>query len=83
MRCLAKAHADYEGDYTRLTDLARTTLVFTSVPLLLEALQWFLGDGSQAAAQLGFRVRRAKDRLSHRWCVTTSHMPQRPRCRAA
>ena len=64
LRAMQKAQEDYAGDYTRLTDLMRCTLVFEKTATLVKALNWLLGEGGKLA---GFEGCRAKDRLSLRF----------------
>ena len=42
MRILQKVQEEYEGDYTRIVDLARITIVTESLATLLSVLEWLL-----------------------------------------
>ena len=69
-RCLQKVQEDYEGDYTRLLDIVRATLIFDTLPNLLRGLRWLLGEDGAAARgswHPRFEARKAKDRLSLAW----------------
>eukprot|EP00966_Prymnesium_polylepis_P064351 1492089-Prymnesium_polylepis.1 len=54
---------EYEGDYTRIVDLARITIVTESLATLLSVLEWLLA----AERSPRFVALRTKDRLSREW----------------
>ena len=62
-RALQKTLEEYEGDYTRLLDYARITLVFEELSQLEEALAFLLA----AERAPRFVAVRTKDRLSRSW----------------
>ena len=62
-RALQKTLEEYEGDYTRLLDYARITLVFEELSQLEEALKFLLA----AERAPRFVAVRTKDRLSRSW----------------
>ena len=62
-RALQKTLEEYEGDYTRLVDHARITLVFEELSKLEEALEFLLA----AERAPRFVAVRTKDRLSRLW----------------
>ena len=62
-RALQKTLEEYEGDYTRLLDYARITLIFDQLPKLEAALAWLLSP----ARAPRFEALRTKDRLSRSW----------------
>ena len=62
-RALQKTLEEYEGDYTRLLDYARITLVFEELNKLEEALAFLLA----AEREPRFVAVRTKDRLSRLW----------------
>ena len=62
-RCMQKVQEEYEGDYTRLLDLARVTIICDTLVELERVLAWLL-DGARAPP---FVVCRTKDRLSRSW----------------
>ena len=62
-RALQKTLEEYEGDYTRLVDYARITLVFEELSKLEGALAWLLA--TERAPR--FVAVRTKDRLSRSW----------------
>ena len=66
-RCLNKTEEDYGGDYTRLVDLVRTTIIFESLLGLVKGLRWLLDPPESDSNQVLFKPRRAKDRLSLAW----------------
>ena len=70
-RCLHKAQEDYDGEYTRLIDLARATVVFPDVRSLTGGLRWLLHGAADAAADeqwsASFIPKRVKDRVSLQW----------------
>lgn len=70
-RCLQKAQDDYLGEYTRLADLARATVIFDDVTSLSRALQWLLQRAAREqtadAHKASFEAKRAKDRMSLVW----------------
>ncbi len=43
-RCLQKVQEEYGGDYSRLVDLARISIIFDDLPALLRGLRWLLGE---------------------------------------
>ena len=62
-RCMQKVQEEYEGDYTRLLDLARVTIICDTILELLKVLEWLIcGDRAPR-----FAVCRTKDRLSRSW----------------
>ena len=68
-RCLAKAHEDYDGDFLRLADLCRITLVFKHVNCLVRALRYLV---EEAPGEQGVDVVRLKDRFTERWDAEVS-----------
>ena len=62
-RCMQKVQEEYEGDYTRLLDLARVTIICDTILELLKVLEWLI-RGDRAPR---FAVCRTKDRLSRSW----------------
>lgn len=64
-RTFQKVQADYCGDFTRIVDLVRCTIVFDSVSTLVAALRWLLQGA--AVYTPSFKALRAKDRLSLKW----------------
>ena len=63
LRCMQKVQEEYEGDYTRLLDLARVTIICDTILELLKVLEWLI-RGDRAPR---FEVCRTKDRLSRSW----------------
>jgi hypothetical protein len=63
VRILQKVQEEYEGDYTRIVDLARITIVTESLATLLSVLEWLLA----AERSPRFVALRTKDRLSREW----------------
>ena len=62
-RCLAKAYEEYGGDFTRILDLARLSIVCTNVTALLAVF-----DGWMELHDEGrFPMVRIKDRMSRRY----------------
>ena len=60
---MQKVQEEYEGDYTRLLDLARVTIICDTILELLKVLEWLIcGDRAPR-----FEVCRTKDRLSRSW----------------
>ena len=60
---MQKVQEEYEGDYTRLLDLARVTIICDTILELLKVLEWLIcGDRAPR-----FAVCRTKDRLSRSW----------------
>ena len=69
-RACKQVQEDYEGDYTRLLDIVRATLIFDTLPDLLRALRWLLGERGAAARGAWhprFVACKAKDRMSLAW----------------
>jgi len=68
-RALQKAQEDYGGDYTRIVDLVRCTLVFNTVSQIVAALHWFSADAKlgKPGKFMSFEMTRVKDRLSQEW----------------
>lgn len=64
LRSLQKVQEEYDGDYTRILDYARITLVFESLPDLEAALGWLLATNDRGSR---FVACRTKDRMSRRW----------------
>ena len=62
-RALQKVAEDYDGDYTRLLDYARVTVVAESLATLEKLLAWCLSPDRAPR----FAVCRIKDRLSRDW----------------
>ena len=62
-RCMQKVQEEYEGDYTRLLDLARVTIMCDTIVELERILSWLL-NGERAPR---FEACRTKDRLSRSW----------------
>ena len=62
-RCMQKVQEEYEGDYTRLLDLTRVTIICETIVDLEGMLTWFLS----AERAPRFSVCRTKDRLSRTW----------------
>ena len=62
-RCMQKVQEEYEGDYTRLLDLARVTIICDTIVELERILSWLL-SGERAPR---FEACRTKDRLSRSW----------------
>jgi len=62
-RCMQKVQEEYEGDYTRLLDLARVTIICNTIVELERILSWLL-SGERAPR---FEACRTKDRLSRSW----------------
>ena len=62
-RALQKAQEEYESDYTRILDLARISIVATTLQALEAVLSWLLAN----ARSPRFRAARVKDRLSRQW----------------
>ena len=62
-RALQKAQEEYESDYTRILDLARISIVITTLHVLEAVLAWLLAPERSPR----FRVARIKDRLSRQW----------------
>lgn len=58
-RALEKAHSKYMGDYTRLLDYARTSVVCDTFSAMEKVLSWLCNDAAPA-----FSVCRIKDRIS-------------------
>eukprot|EP00966_Prymnesium_polylepis_P247779 5729505-Prymnesium_polylepis.1 len=58
-RALQKCQEEYEGDYTRILDYARITIVCDNLPVLAAILEWLLAQ-SRAPRFAGIRT---KDRL--------------------
>ena len=69
-RCLAKAQEEYEGDYTRLLDLARCTILCTTISDVLSVLKFMLGMMPEKPQR--FQACRIKDRLSRAWDAEVS-----------
>jgi len=67
-RALQKTLEEYGGDYTRLLDYARITIVFDSVASLVSALAWLVAPEREPR----FRPVRIKDRLSRAWDAVMS-----------
>ena len=60
---MQKVQEEYEGDYTRLLDLSRVTIICDTILELLKVLEWLIcGDRAPR-----FAVCRTKDRLSRSW----------------
>ncbi len=63
-RCLQKVQEEYEGDYTRLLDLARVTILCDTIVALKKVLKRLLRGKKDDATLRRFRACRIKDRLS-------------------
>ena len=64
-RCLAKAQEEYEGDYTRLIDLSRTTIICSTIRGVFAVFSFLLGQLEKPLAR--FKPCRVKDRLTRAW----------------
>lgn len=62
-RSLQKSLEEYDGDYTRLLDLARSSIVCDTLQSVRDVLAWLLDP----ARSPRFRCCRIKDRLSRDW----------------
>ena len=68
IRLLQKAQEEYEGDYTRILDYARISLVFDRLPGLVDVLGRLLAKEREPH----FVALRTKDRLSREWGERTA-----------
>lgn len=62
-RALQKTQEEYEGDYTRILDYARVSIVCETLKVLAECCEWLVS----AERAPRFVVVRTKDRLSREW----------------
>ena len=63
LRALQKAQEEYEGDYTRILDLARVSIICDRVTQVAAVLEWLLAPERKPR----FEFVRTKDRLSRNW----------------
>ena len=49
-RALQKAQEDYGGDYAKLNDVARCSIIAPKLSSLADCLRWLLEDTAKAAA---------------------------------
>lgn len=69
-RALAKALEEYEGDFTRILDLSRVTIVVDTLKEVESIVCWLLDKKRPSSSR--FDCCRIKDRLSRRWDSETS-----------
>jgi hypothetical protein len=60
LRCLQKSQEEYGGEYTRLLDLSRISIIFQNIVDLERSMRWMMDERRKPR----FEVLRIKDRLS-------------------